>query len=175
MGRSHKPRKRYVPKRVDLDPMGLATALASLLQPEQRADLVLPMNAAFLRLRLGQGTHACWANLADAMNVAERLAGLGIANDHAAELQAAHAALASLHARNAEGGTWVMRGTEIAALEVALELHQIQLDHCTQGELAQAITTVQRVMSQALAGNASPRAHICMGGLGASTQEAAHV
>lgn len=166
MGRSHKPRKRYIPKRVDLDPMGLAHALACLLTLPQRRELTEPMRRSFARLRAGQGDAGCWCNLADALNVAERLAALAIANDHADELQAGQQALADLHLRHTTRGGWVMRGTEIAALEQAMDVHSAQLQVCTQGELAEAISTVQRTMAQALAGNASPSALVCVGLLG---------
>lgn len=166
MARTHKPRKRYIPKRADLDPMGLAHALACLLTLPQRRELTEPMRRSFTRLRAGQGDAGCWCNLADALNVAKRLAELAIANDHAAELQTAQRALADLYARHAQRGGWVMRGTEIAALEQAMDVHSAQLQVCTQGELAEAITTVQRTMAQALAGNASPGALVCVGMLG---------
>jgi len=169
MPRSHKPRKRYVPKRVQLDTVGLAHGQASLLQPAQRRDLVLPMLHGFERLRAGQGTGVDWSNLADAMNVAERLAQLSIANDRLPEFLAAQAVLAELHGRAQQRGSYTMRGPEIAALATAVELHEVQLEVCTQGEAAQAITTVQRCVTQALAGNASPAALLCHGGLGAAT------
>jgi hypothetical protein len=169
MPRSHKPRKRYVPKRVELDTVSLAHGQASLLQPAQRRDLVAPMLSAFDRMRAGQGTSQDWCNLADAMNVAERLAEINIASDRMPEFQAAQAVLAWLHERAQARGTYTMRGPEIATLATAVELHEVQLEVCTQGEAAQAITTVQRCVSQALAGNASPAALLCHGGLGAAT------
>ena len=177
MGRSHKPRKRYIPKRVDLDPMGLAHSMASLLSLPQRRQFSEPMRSAFARLRAGQGDAGCWCNMADALNVAERLAALAIANDHADELKAGQQALADLYQRHTTRGGWVMRGTEIAALEQAMDVHGAQLQLCTQGEMAEAITTVQRTMAQALAGNASPGALVCVGMLGkpAAMEAATHV
>lgn len=166
MPRSHKPRKRYVPKRVEFDTIGLAHAQASLLQPAQRRDLVAPMLSAFDRMRAGQGTSQDWCNLADAMNVAERLAEINLANDRMPEFMAAQAVLAELHERAQARGTYTMRGPEIATLATAVELHEVQLEVCTQGEAAHAITTVKRCVAAALAGNASPKARICVGGLG---------
>jgi hypothetical protein len=174
MPRSHKPRKRYIPKRVEIDTIGLAHARASLLQPAQRRDLVLPMQSAFERLRAGQGTAPDWCNLADAMNVAERLAEINIASDRMPEFNSAQAVLAELHQRAQQRGSYTMRGPEIATLAAAVELHEVQLEVCTQGEAAQAITTVKRCIAAALAGNASPTALICVGGLGPQ-QGATHV
>jgi hypothetical protein len=174
MPRSHKPRKRYVPKRVAIDTIGLAHAQASLLQPAQRRDLTVPMQHAFERLRAGQGTGADWCNLADAMNVAERLAEINIASDRMPEFNAAQAVLAELHQRAQQRGSYTMRGPEIATLATAVELHDVQLEVCTQGEAAHAITTVKRCIFEALAGNASPKARICVGGLG-SNEGTTHV
>ena len=94
MPRSHRPRKRYIPKRVEIDTIGAAHARASLLPPASRADLVRPMRAALDRLRAGHGDWNAWCAIADCMNVAERLAEAGIASDRTAEFDAAQEALA---------------------------------------------------------------------------------
>lgn len=168
MPRSHKPRRRYIPKRVDPDPVDLAMSGAALLRAEQRAALVAPMQQAFAALRSGTGREPHWRDLADAANVAEALAEIGIANDHAAKFEAAQAALASLHGRVRATGCWTLRGAEIVALQDAIEIHEIQLAHATQREVGQAIAAVRRRMSQALAGNAPRDAIVCAGGLGAA-------
>lgn len=171
MPRSHRPRKRYVPKRVDWDPMDLASSRAALLTVRQRADLTTPIQQSLRKLKTGTGTMAEWCNLADALNVAERLCDLGIANDHRHCVLNGQAALAALHARHAQRGTWTMRGDEVLALEGnntelgAVEVHAIQLQHCSQGELAEAITRAVTAVRQALAGNAAADAVICVGAL----------
>ena len=164
--RTQKPRKRYVPKPVDHDPVGLAMAHAGLLLPHQRDMLRLPAKAAFDQLRSGHGAWPAWCDVADAMNVAERLCDLNICNDHRATVLAAPAALAGVYWRQHERASWVLRGPEIAALEAGLEIASIQLDYCSQGELGTAIKAVQRCVHQALRGNASPRAMVCHGALG---------
>lgn len=169
MPRSSKPRKRYIPKRVDADPFDLASARAALVPPHVRAQFERPMQASFDLLRRGAGNWSAWCNLADSMNVAERLADLGIASDRKADILQAQAALAALHDRHANSQSWTLRGAEIAALQLATEIHEIQLEFATQGELYEAIATVQRCVQQALAGNVSPRATVCVAGaLGAS-------
>jgi hypothetical protein len=167
MGRTAKPRKRYVPKRVDIDATGTAMALATKLAPHQQAELVRPMRAAFERARAGTGGWQAWAGLADAMNVAEQLADAGICSDRMPEILAAQSALSELYARHQQRNSWTLRAAELAALDEGVLMHTIQLEHCTQGELRSAIFAVQRRMSQALAGNASPRALVCAGQLGA--------
>ena len=166
MPRNAKPRKRHTPRPIELDPMSLAHSRASLLQPQQRAALIEPIRAAFERLRTGRGDWAAWCNVADALNVSERLAEANIANDHMPALRTAQAVLAALHARHAERQSWVMRGPEIATLQHALEIHEVQLEVCTQGEMHDAIRTVLRCVAAALKGNVGPKTTVCIGALG---------
>lgn len=166
MPRSHKPRKRYVPKRVEWDPVNATHARASLVPPAEQQALVRPMLAAMDRMRRG-GDWGAWCSLADALNVAERLAHLSIASDRLPEFEAGQDALGAVHQRHEATNSWTLRGDEIRALDTALELHAVQLSLCTQGELAEAITTVKRCVEQALAGNAPRSARVCVaGGLG---------
>lgn len=168
MPRSAKPRKAYRPKPVFADPVESVIAHAGKLPRGERLKLQVPMENAFVALRAGGHDSAPWCNLADAMNVAEELALRGIASDRLPEIRAAQAALHAVHQRQAAGGSWTLRGSEIAAIEFGVDLHRIQLHHCSQGELAASIEAVQRRMSQALAGNASPTALVCVGPLGRS-------
>lgn len=167
MPRSHKPRKRYVPKRIDHDPVDLAMSGAALLQPHQRGQLLHPALLAFQALRTGQGTEQAWRQMADAANLAEALAERGIANDHEAKFEAAQITLADLHARVRTTGRWTLRGPEITALQDALEIYEIQLERASQREVDNAISTVRQRIGQALAGNAPRDAVVCTGGLGA--------
>jgi hypothetical protein len=168
MPRSHRPRKRYVPARVDIDPVETAIALASRLQPFQRASLRRPLRVALERLRTGAGDWPAWCAMADGMNVAEQLALRGIVSDRMAEISAAQAALHALYLRHGERGGWTLRGTELAALRLGRFFHFAQLSYCSQGELRDAIQAVQRKVGAALAGNASPKALVCVGRLGES-------
>lgn len=166
MGATRKPRKRYVPKRVETDPVEAAIAQAGLLSPGQRQELGGPVQRAFERARQGTGGWPAWCELADGLNVAEQLALRGICSDRMPEIMAGQRALQSLHHRHEERNTWTLRAEEITALQTGVDFHLIQLAHCTQGELRDAIFAVQRRVSQALAGNASPSALVCVGAIG---------
>jgi hypothetical protein len=82
MPRNTKPRKAYRPRRVDADPFGLAVSRAALLSASQRLQFGEPMAAAIMALKQGRATIQHWADMADALNVAEQLCAMGIANDH---------------------------------------------------------------------------------------------
>lgn len=157
MPRHHtKPRRKaYRPGRVDFDPMGLAMTMAAKLLPHQVAHIMDIVEANLVAFRTGAGNRAAWADLAARMQVGEALACAGIASDRVQAFVDAQQALADVHQR-AHGATqsWTLRGTEIAALDHAVFLHRVQLQHCSQGELEHARQLVLRRGEQALAGNA---------------------
>jgi hypothetical protein len=166
MGRTRKPRKAYRPSAVDALAHDTAMARASLLRPEQRLELLAPVRRALANMRMGIDPDAAWCGLADAMNVAEQLASIGIASDRVPEFMAAQAALQAVHTRRATLGRLVCTGTELKALDEAVMLHGVQLQVASQGEVAAAIQAVKNRVSQALAGNAPRDALVCVGELG---------
>lgn len=175
MGATHKPRKRHIPKRVDFDPIELAIARTAKLTQHVRLQFTKPMDAALLALKTGHGTMQHWCDLADALNVAERLCDVGICNDHRHRVLAGQQALGDLYERHAARHCWTLRGEEVCALGGtadqlgAVEVHRIQLQHCSQGELHDSIAAAVRHMRQALAGNAPADARVCVGVLGHHT------
>jgi hypothetical protein len=165
MPRSKKPRKAYRPRPVLDDPTEAVIAMAGLLPQRQRLDLIQPVEQAFDAMRRGVGGWASWCALADAMNVAEALASIGIASDRVPELKAAQAVLHAVHGRVQAGGGWTLRGPEIAQLEFGVDIHRIQGTVCSLGEMARAIQKVKNVATQALAGNAGRGVTVCVGAL----------
>ena len=165
MPRSHKPRKRYVPKRVDANAHGLALDRITVLDAEQRVKLNIAVIDALVAFRAGHGHRGHWLQLADALNVAEVVAETGIFDgDQPDAYAAAQAALAEVSLRYEHGGSWTLRGTELTAIDQALQCHEIQLDHISQGELHDAIQTVKRRVAGALAGSPPAGAHVCTAG-----------
>ena len=79
-------------------------------------------------------------------------------------MQDAQAALAALITRVQAGSGWTLYGPEVRALREALWLYGVQLDHCSAGEHRRAIALVRERISQALAGNAGPRARVHQAG-----------
>lgn len=171
MGRNAKPRKAYRPRPVVADPVEHAIARAGLLHRRQRLDLALPTQASLQAMRTGTGRWPEWRNLADALNVAEALSQDGIASDRLDEIRTAQHALAALHQRVEAGGPWTLRGPELTALQLAVELHGIQLKLASQGEVANAIERVQRRTKGALAGNVGRDTTVCIGHLGRAATE----
>lgn len=166
MPTSHKPRKRYAPQPVRLDAHLHAIDRVATLLDTQRQDLSTPMQEAFDLFRTGRGTAAAWCTLADALNVGEVLTELQIGTNLRGHFAMAQGALAAVHARKTAGGTWTLRGLEIAMLDDAVWAAKVQLDHCSQGELTDAVNTVKRRARGALTGGLSADTTVCVGLLG---------
>lgn len=155
MARNKRPRKAYRPRSKDTDPMGLAMTTAAALLPRQVQAIMGMLHEALDAFRFGKAARHNWAELAARFQVGEALARAGIASDRVQAFADAQQVLIAVHQR-AHGlqQSWTLRGPELAALDNAAFLHSVQLQHCSQGELARACDLVRRRGEQALAGNA---------------------
>lgn len=172
MPRSHRPRKPYRPQPLRTDAHLHAIDRIATLLPDQRQALRGPLLAAFEAFRTGHGSARHWCDLADGMNVGEVLAELRIGSNLAPQFQAAQAALAAVHARYQTRRSWTLRAPEISALDDATWAAGVQLEHCTQGELHDAIATVKRRTAGVLAGNVAAGTTVCVGLLGRDAAQA---
>jgi hypothetical protein len=166
-----KRRKAYRPKPVAADPMRVATAGVALLSTADVANQGRIMRHALTQLMAGHEGAFHWACLADASNVAEQLAAIGIGRgpEGAKAIRDAQRVLSAVYQRHDERGTWAMRADEIEALRLVIDLHQTQLSLCTHGEFERAFrATVERI-SQAKKGNA-PAGAIVIGMVGDRSQ-----
>lgn len=169
MAANRRPHKAYRPRPVRTDAFLHAIDRVATLLNHQRATLLAPLQVAVDAFRTGQGTAAHWANLADGMNVGEVLCELQIGSNLAPQFQAAQQALAAVHRRHAERNSWTLRADELASLTDAVWCAGVQMQHCSQGEMQDAINTVKRRTAAALAGSVAAGTTICVGLLGATT------
>lgn len=112
--------------------------------------------------------HDCerhWLSLADACNMAETFAsmGLGRGEDADAVIEHAQRALSDVHQRHEQRGTWTLYADEIDALTWLVQLHRVQLAACSYSEFAHAIDLTEQRMRQARAGNAPAGAIVIVG------------
>ena len=84
--------------------------------------------------------------LIDAFNITEALAMMRIGDDWRNEIRAAQDALLELGRRGAETGKFILRGPELTALNLGMEIHDAQLDACTVAELERAMDMVYRTI-----------------------------
>lgn len=164
MAANRKPRKRYRPRPLDIDPMGLAMTTAAALTPRQRGTLAANATTAFDAFRVGAGSLEHWQSLAGIISVAEQLARAGIARDHVETFSGARQMLVEVWQRHATRQSWTLYPREITTLDDALWLYGVQLQHVSQRELSEARDTVERRWTQALLGNAAEGCMVVGGG-----------
>jgi hypothetical protein len=157
-------------RRVILNPVAVAIANAQRLIPVDRANLQGICLSAFEEFRRGRDCPNHWATMADALNMAESLASIGIASDIESQerIEAAQRALADVALRHGDGGSWTLHAPEMAALDDGLLVHHAQLEHCSLREYESAERMTRNRLFQARHGNAPAGAIVIDGGIGRS-------
>jgi len=147
-------RSKYRPKAVILDPIShVLSGLKRVSSVSAGTTLMLRNHTALEQVRKGEGTRHDVDMLIDALNVTEGLAWLKIGEDWKKEIRAAQDALLELGRRGAETGRFILRGPELTALNLGMEIHDAQLEACTIGELEKAMDIVTKLVR---AGKARP-------------------
>ena len=79
-----------------------------------------------------------------ALNMTEALARLRIGGELADQIRAGQDALYTLAKRGANIGRFIFTGPELQAVNLAMEIHDAQLDVCTIAELEKAVEIVKQ-------------------------------
>lgn len=141
-------KSKYKPKGVRLDVM---TYVKSGLLPltsvgSEAVKLKIINHDALNNLRMGTGTKMDFDTLVESMNVAEAFAMHNHGDDWRPEIRTALDALFDLGVRAKHNGMkFVMKSNELTALQLAMEIHDAQLDEATVNQLEQAIHTVRKI------------------------------
>lgn len=106
-----------------------------------------------------------WLSLADAANVAETFASMGLGAGQDAEdvIRCAQEALAAVHQRHQLRGSWTLYSDEIDALGWLVHLHNVQMSACSYSEFSRAMDQTAMRVAQARAGNAPAGAIVVVG------------
>lgn len=162
---SRRARKR-AERPVYVNAVQLAIDRAQRLSAQDAAGQRALVETALLQFLQGIDCERHWASLADTANMAETLAGMGLGSGpHAdAVIERGQQALAAVHQRQAERGTWTLYPAEIDDLHWLVALHcRTQLPATSYGELETALDRTRNRIAQARAGNASPTAIVLVG------------
>lgn len=136
-------RSRYRPKGVLLDPLThVLTGLNRVGSITAGTTLKIKNHDALNTVRQGKANRDDIDILIGALNMAEALARMKIGDDWKVEIRAAQDALLSVGRRGAESGNFILRGPELIALNLGMEIHDAQLDACTISELEKAMDIV---------------------------------
>jgi len=137
-------RSKYRPKGVIMDTMTWVQAgMKRIDEISAGTTLKIRNYDAMNNLRLGQATRREIDAIIDAMNVAEALCKRGTGGDWLPEIQAAQDNLLTLARRGvANDMRFIVRGEELKALNLGMEIHDAQLEAVTVKELEVAMGDV---------------------------------
>lgn len=164
--------RKYHPKPVHSNAVQIALARVKPLSGADVAGQTALVQHALQQFCQGINCDAHWCILADTANMAETLAGMGLGSgdDATRVIELAQRALADVHQRHTQRGSWTLYADEIDAMHWLVRLHcTAQLPACSYGELGDAMAATRNRMQQALAGNAPRGALVIDGGMGTST------
>jgi hypothetical protein len=137
-------RSKYRPKPIIADTMTWVRAgMKRVDEVSASATIKIRNHDAMNTLRLGTATRLQIDTIIDAMNIAEALAKRGFGSDWLPELQDAQDKLLGLARRGvANDFRFIVRGDELTALNMAMEIHDAQLEAVTVKELETAMHDV---------------------------------
>jgi hypothetical protein len=142
-------RSKYRPKGVRLDTMDyVMTSIKPLATlTSEVATLRIKNHGALTAVCQGRAGRTDIDMLVAALNIAEALAIQGVGTDYAVKIRAGQDALRDMAQRGVNlGDKFILRGPELQALNLAIEVHDAQLDAITMQQLERAIDYVTRVI-----------------------------
>ena len=148
-----KPKKRrekaYRQKPKLANPVAYAIegqSLAGLTHPDTLMRSRVLNHDALEAIRLGKGTYEHLNLLVNAVNMAMGLCRVGIGAEFNEDIGRALDAMHDMAHRWQDKGSMAFTGPELAAMRVALDLHDQQLDYATVRELERAKVIVQTII-----------------------------
>lgn len=139
-------KSKYKPKGVRLDVMSWVKSGMMLTSKVGGGSIItqtrIKNHIAIEALRKGEATVDDIDALINAFNVTEALAIMKIGDDYRAEIKAGQDALFTLGVRAKERGRFVATGPELMSINLAMEIHDAQLDICTVAEMEKALDYV---------------------------------
>lgn len=140
-------RSKYRPKGLILDTMlYVSSGMKKVGSISAGTTLKIKNHAALESVRTGEGTREDIDVLISAFNITEALALQSIGEDWKDEIRAAQDALLAVGRRGVETGKFILRGPELTTFNLAMEIHDAQLDACTVSELEKAIAFVESIV-----------------------------
>lgn len=139
-------RSKYRPKGVRLD---VVSWVINGMKPvtvatDEILTLRIKNHMALEVLRTGGGGKSDMDVVIAALNMTEALARLRIGIELSDQILAGQDALYALAQRGARMGRFVFTGPELQAVNLAMEIHDAQLDICTVAELEKAVEIVKQ-------------------------------
>ena len=140
-------RSKYRPKGVIRDPLAyVLSGMKVVGQIGAGTDLMIKNHMALDNVRQGVGTKEDIDILIGALNITDALSLMRIGDEWQSEIRAAQDALLELGRRGVETGKFILRGPELTALNLGMEIHDAQLEACTVADLEKAMDYVTQCL-----------------------------
>lgn len=114
------------------------------LQDDQMRDLGIAYRIAFDLLRTGRGTEESWSTLTCVLDIASTLAESDMGAEHLPTIRDALDGLHRAKERAQRTGRWALDGDALNAVRKGLEIHDLQIDAATKGDMRAAMAEVER-------------------------------
>lgn len=138
-------RSKYRPKRNLLNPVGFV--LEGLIPVREHSsfmvDLKIKNHGAMTALLRGQATRDDIYDLINMVNVCEALYRLGFGTEYGDVVKTALVALRDAARRGADTDKFILRASEIKALNDVMELHDAQMDVIVLKDMERAVDMVR--------------------------------
>ena len=136
-------RKKYKPKPIRMDNMAFVQAgIRPFETLPAGTTLRVKNHDALNNLRMGTATRADMDMLIAASNIAEAMRRMGKGTDWGSEINAGREALLMATRRGVDTLRFTLKGEELKAMNLMMQIHDAQLDDCTVQEVETAIDIV---------------------------------
>lgn len=147
MSRNKPPRKRYRPRQIAVNTLGLALHRCAKPAREDRAEVLGMLSKALASLREGTASEHDWSIAAGGVATAQAIERQGVVRGLSQHLAGIEAALQAIYNRCRRPSLWLrptLTEPEIEATHLLLELHTFQLEHLSRSELIAAVDQAQK-------------------------------
>jgi hypothetical protein len=142
-------KSKYKPRPVLRDCMAfIKTGFEPVRNQSETLTLRMKNHASLEEITKGRANKGHVDIMIVALNMTEALAMVreDLGSDWRTEIRAAQDALFAMAQRGVATGRWLFTGPELTAVNLAMELHDAQLDACTVDELQKAIELSKRII-----------------------------
>ena len=142
--RALKKRSKYRPKAVLLNPLGyVLESITPVARLEKFfIELKIKNHDALRALTQGEAVRADIDTLIATTNITEALYRLGFGREYGDVVREGLDALRAVAKRGADNGRFILKASEMGALNLAMELHDAQLEIITLKDMENAIKVV---------------------------------
>lgn len=139
-----KRNKKYSPRQVVQNPLNYILGGLKKIDSEHLTELNIKNHRAMSNMTHGDGTRDDWDKLSGMINMALVLDEQHFASDYTNDLLSARDAMIAVGKRYLDSKRFIMRGEEMKVLNLAIDIHEAQLNALRVIDVERAFGEVQR-------------------------------